>query len=171
VIFPALIAALFITAFLYGIARRPDEAGNSLGAALTLLLLAPGGLAIFAVRPAEPRVTTNVLTGLRILGGVAASMAFIACGVLVLAQRWKTVDSRQVPNGLADGWHSVLWGVTIVAFLATATLLRAFWLTRRPPEQNLRLLDRRRRSRERRANRSKGGRGDENLAPADTSVS
>jgi hypothetical protein len=93
----ALVTCVLATALLAGGRARLEQLADHADAAAATLLLVPGLLAAYAVRPGEHAMVTSLLAGVRVMVIGAAACAVAAGGMLL-------VDLRESTRELAWTW-------------------------------------------------------------------
>ncbi|HEX8159660.1 MAG TPA: hypothetical protein VF526_19940 [Solirubrobacteraceae bacterium] len=127
----ATVTAGITTVLLTIVALEPRAFQTNLGAAAALLLLVPGGLTGYIVRPQEPHVATQMLLGLRFLAAACGLWAFLAAGALVVGRTCRNLSSCDT-----ESWTAyVIGGLAVCAYLTAITLAITLRNTEHPPEQ------------------------------------
>jgi hypothetical protein len=132
------LAAGLTSVLLFVLAAQWSSIELRLGSLASLLLVVPGGLAAYVARDQEPKVTTHVLFGLRVLALASALLTFAAAAALVLG---RTCVDRAAAGGagtVCKPWHDAgifLWIMFAISALFLVTWLVVWTRVRYPPEQ------------------------------------
>lgn len=106
---------------------------SNVGSSVTLLLLAPGGLAAIIARPREPYVATDLLFGLRLLTLACGLWAFAVAGALLVGQH--CTDTMVGTKCTPSPHTQLLVGICTAGCMITALVLARTWrLVSSPPE-------------------------------------
>jgi hypothetical protein len=131
----AVVTAAITTGLLAIVALQPRSFQTNLGAAAALLLLVPGGLSGYVVRPREPHVATQMLLGLRFLAVACGLWAFLAAATLVAGRTCMEQTGMGTVCEYWPGTGYVIAGWAACAFLTAITLAITLRNTTHPPEQ------------------------------------
>lgn len=108
---------------------------GNVGATVALLLLVPGALSAYVIRPREHPFTTRTALGLRLMASAPALYALLAAVLIVLSRPWHPASSGYRPGASWSGTGAALWVLTGLAVGACALLFLSWRVSSRPPEQ------------------------------------
>jgi hypothetical protein len=117
-----------------------DRLLDNIGAAISVLLLAPAVLAAYIARPISQPATNEAVFGLRMLSTLAGAWPLLAALTLTAGTDCNSIAARpgHTVESVCTGWsyqHESLWLLLVVAGLNCFALLMYMTRVNRPPEQ------------------------------------
>jgi hypothetical protein len=131
----AVMASIVITILLGLVVARLDAVRGNVGPTITLLLLLPGVLSAYVVRPREHPFTTRTALGVRLLAVGPALCAFVMALVIDLHREWEPTTSGYKPLDSWDATGLLCGALTGISGLFCLALALTWRVAARPPEQ------------------------------------
>lgn len=131
------IAAAVVMLLLGAIGFDLKHIGTNVGAAATLLLLIPGGLSAWVVRPREEPATTRLLARLRFVASTSGLWGIVGAVLIVVSQKWGTDPTTHavLPLGPQKYLSACFDVLLFLSFVTLIIMLTAWRCVQRPPEQ------------------------------------
>jgi hypothetical protein len=129
------VSSLATAVMLWVLANQETHLVGILEPVATLLLLVPGALSAYIIRPQDP-LTSSMVFGLRMLTIATGFISLIAAAIVIFSHNWSVGGEGQVVVGAE--WSQadrLLWWCFRLSAATAAIMLLTWWWTVRMPER------------------------------------